>query len=718
MTQPFTAASHHEVLVLLVQLAVLLFTARLLGELAQRLKQPTVVGELLAGILLGPSLLSGLFPVLGEWIVPPTPVQGYLLETISMLGAMFMLLITGLETDLSLIRRQARTAIGASLGGLIVPLITGFLLGMVIPDSLLVDTNQRTVFALFVATAMSISAIPVIAKVLFDLGLMRRDIGQTIIASGMADDTAGWILLSVVVGLAAGEAITLSSIALSVGKVVLFMVISFTAGRWLVARLLRLVQSEVSVRDRVLSLVLVLVFAWGAFAQALNLEAVLGAFVMGILFSMTRALPSDVTHTLEKVTFGIFAPIFFAVAGLKVNITNLLRPDLLLITFAVIAVASFGKIAGTYIGARWIGRRDHWTALAFGAGLNARGAMEIIIATIGLSLGILTQDMFSIIVVMAMATSLMAPTMLRWILTHVKPEAAELARLRQEELAHGSLLATLRRVLLPVRVRPQSESGSAQRIEARLLERLNARASLSVTLMSVGKRDGRAEVQRYLEARAGLFTTQPVTRKISLGDNVGGLILDEAQKDYDLMVLGASENGKSSEVLFSPMIDFLMRSSPCPTLLVQGGEVEPGWSPRRIVVASNGSAASRRAAEIAFAVASDPGDEVLVVQVVERTMADYQLDSDQQIFSRHMQTAQRSVDALRELGQLSGVQTNAEVKPGREPEKIILNAAKEWGADLIVLGTTLSIASDRLYLGPRVERILANAPCPVVVINA
>jgi Kef-type K+ transport system membrane component KefB/nucleotide-binding universal stress UspA family protein len=718
MTQPFTAASHHDVLVLLVQLAVLLLTARLMGEVAQRLNQPTVVGELLAGILLGPSLLSGLFPALGEWIVPHTPVQGYLLETISLLGAMFMLLMTGLETDLSLIRRQARSAVGASLGGLIVPLLTGFGLGMIIPNELLVDPQRRLVFAMFIATAMSISAIPVIAKVLFDLGLMRRDIGQTIIASGMADDTAGWILLSVVVGLAAGEAITVNSVLFSVGKVAVFMVLSFTAGRWLVARALRFVQNEVTVRERLLSLVMVLTFVWAALAQALDLEAVLGAFVMGILFSVTRGLSSDIIHTIERVGFGVFVPIFFAVAGLKVNIANLLRPDLLLIGLLVIGVASFGKIVGTYLGARLIGGRDHWTALAFGAGLNARGAMEIIIATIGLSLGILTQDMFSIIVVMAMATSLMAPTMLRWVLRHIQPGEAELARLRQEQLAEGSLLAHVRRVLLPVRVRTDTDSGTAQRIEARLLERLNARSELSVTLMSVSKPDQRTVSQKYLDRLGGLFAAAPVAKKVAVGDNIGKLILDEAQKDYDLMVLGASENGKSTEVLFSPIIDSLMRSSPCPTLLVQGGDLPADWAPRRIVVASNGSAASRRAAEIAFALACQPDDEVQIVQVVERTMADYQLDAEQKIFDRHMQTAQRSVDALRELGQLKGVQTTAEVRPGREPEKVILSAAKSWGADLIVLGTSISVGSDRLYLGPRVERILANAPCPVVVINA
>jgi Kef-type K+ transport system membrane component KefB len=135
----FTAASHHDVLVLLFQLALLLFAARALGEIAQRLGQPSVVGEILAGILLGPSFLSSLIPALGEWIVPQTDVQGYLLEVVSLIGAIFLLLITGLETDLALIRRHARTAIGVSYGGILVTFSSGFALGMLLPDFLLAD---------------------------------------------------------------------------------------------------------------------------------------------------------------------------------------------------------------------------------------------------------------------------------------------------------------------------------------------------------------------------------------------------------------------------------------------------------------------------------------------------------------------------------------------------------------------------------------------------
>src|SRR5690625_2981482 len=174
--------------------------------------------------------------------------------------------------------------------------------------------------------------------------------------------------------------------------------------------------------------------------QLMNLEAILGAFIMGILFGTMPRLPEDVIHKLESMALGIFAPIFFAVAGLKVNILNLLDPTLLVITLVVIAVGSFGKVIGTYAGARVFGGKAHWTSLSFGAGLNARGAMEIIIATIGLRLGILSQDMFSIIVVMAIATSLMAPFALRWVLAKVKIGAEEQKRLDREELEADSLV--------------------------------------------------------------------------------------------------------------------------------------------------------------------------------------------------------------------------------------------------------------------------------------
>ena len=242
-------------------------------------------------------------------------------------------------------------------------------------------------------------------------------------------------------------------------------------------------------------------FGFGAISQALHLEAILGAFVAGIIFGTMPRLPREVHERLESMTLGIFAPIFFAVAGLKVNVQALLTPTLLLITLLVIAIATIGKVAGTYAGARLIGGKDHWTALSFGAGLNARGAMEIIIASVGLSLGVLSQDMFSIIVVMAIATSLMAPFALRWVLKRVTMGDEEAARLLEEELARASMVAGIHRVLLPVRIQDEVR-GPIQAVEKQVLRKLHQRNVLSITLLTVIRSDAE-RVQAQLFLRSG-----------------------------------------------------------------------------------------------------------------------------------------------------------------------------------------------------------------------
>lgn len=720
----FTAASHDDILRLVVQVGLLLAVARLLGELAQRLKQPAVVGEILAGILLGPSLISSMFPALGAWIVPQTDVQGYLLEVVSLLGVMFLLLITGLETDLRLIKRHARTALSVSWGGIGVTFGTGFALGMVLPDFLLVDPDERLVFALFVGTAMSISAIPVIAKVLMDLNLIRRDVGQTILAAGMSDDTIGWIMLSTVAGIAAGEVVTLSRVAATVGSVLLFLGLSITVGQWLMSRALRGVQDRMISDERLLTLVVVAAFGFGAISQALHLEAILGAFVAGILFGQMRRLPGHVVRRLESLTLGIFAPVFFAVAGLKVNIQNLFSPTLIAVTLVVIGIATMGKVVGTYAGARLVGGKDHWTALSFGAGLNARGAMEIIIATVGLSLGVLSQDMFSIIVVMAIATSLMAPFALRWVLARVRIGDEEAERLKREELASQSLVADIHRVLLPVRLQSDAEAPT-QQVEAHLLEKLNRKSTLSLTLLTVVKEEARAEAQQFLDQLREHFPgAEEVVTKLAQGDSPEDAILEEAKKDYDLVVLGASRTAeRSHNVLFSRIIDEIVRSAPCPTLIVHGGDLGPDWRSSRILVPSNGSTPARNAAELAFYVSDSTSDghrdEVTVVNVIPRDELVQALTGrvDPNMRNRRRVIGRGIVEELRDLGESLDVITYAEAREAETVEAGILDLAQRKSADLILLGTGVRPGGERLYLGTRVEQILASARCPVAVFN-
>jgi Kef-type K+ transport system membrane component KefB/nucleotide-binding universal stress UspA family protein len=711
----FSAAPHHEVLVLLVQVSVLLFTARILAEIAQRLGQPSVVGEILAGIVLGPSLLSGFFPALGEWLVPHTPTQGYLLEVVSMIGVLLLLLVTGLETDIPLIRKQARPAIGVALGGLVLPLALGFLLGQLLPETMLENPSKRFIVSLFLATALSISAIPVVAKVLMDLKLTRRDMGQTVLASAMIDDTIGWILLSVVIGLASSGELTIAGVAQSVISVLAFMGLSFTAGRWLVRRSLAFVQNQLQMRDKILSLLVFFMFVWAAIGQALGLEALLGAFVIGIVFSQMPSLSTDAIHKLESMALAIFAPIFFAVAGLKVNALLLLEPSLLLMLLLVLSLAILSKMLGVYLGARFIGQSDHWTAIFYGAGLNARGSMGIIIASIGLSLNVIGQDLFSMMVVMAIVTSLMSPALLRWSLAHIRPQQEELERLRKEELNADNRIANVHRVLLPVRSR--TDTSPSQRIEAQILERLHANSPIELTLLTVSKPETRSEANSFLDKLAKLFPLAKLNKTVLTGTVTQNLILSEINKGYDLVVLGASERLTSSEVLFAPLLDTIVRLSPVPTLVVQGNRAKDDWQARRILVPSNGSVASKRAAELAFALAQSE-DSVTLMRVVEESRSNDSLDASGTLVARQMFDAHASLEQIRELGRSHAIETQAEVVIDIEPETAILRMAAEIGADLIILGTSIRIGTEQLYLGPRVERVLKNAVCPVIVINS
>jgi Kef-type K+ transport system membrane component KefB/nucleotide-binding universal stress UspA family protein len=714
MSGSFTAAPHGDILHLLVMITVLLVVARGLGELSSRLGQPSVIGEIMAGVLLGPSVLGSISPTLVSWTVPQNATQGHLLEVVGLIGVMFLLVVIGFETDLALIRQKARIAFAAAVGGLVLPLAGGLLLGYLFPADLIPGSGNRLVFALFLAAALSITAIPVLAKVLRDLGLMRRDAGQTMIASAMIDDITGWTLLGIVTSLAALGRVVPAAIVQSVLTVVGFVLITAFLGRFIVTRSLAFVQDRMTSENRLLTLVVTLAFAWGAFTQALGLEPVLGAFAVGILFGRMRRLPPEVPQKLEGLSLGIFGPIFFAIAGLKVDITSLAQPRLLWLTVLVVGVATASKTVGAYLGARYLAQQGHWTALAFGSGLNARGAVGIIVASIGLSLGILGQPVYSMVVVMAIVTSLMAPFALRYVMRRVEPEADEAARLRREETAAGSLVSSIRRVLLPVRPRG-GVHGGAQTIEAVLLGHLARHHGLAVTLLSVANRDQRAQSVDFLNQLEPLFGGDTsVTKRVVEDPDPAAAVLNEAQRDYDLVVLGAREVDSTSEALFGGVVDEIVRLVGIPSLVVRGAAVDSDWRPRRIVIPTDGTPYSRRAAELAYAVA-EPDALVTVVHVVQSDSSTHATGTDRA--ATKLEIGRQLTDDLRQVGESLGIATETEVRLGPAPEDAILATARRVDADLVVLGTGVRAASSRLFLGPRVERILNACPCPVVVVN-
>lgn len=704
MIESFGAASHDEVLQLVIQISALLLAARLLGGLAQRFKQPSVVGEILAGVVLGPSLVSGLVPSIGRWILPQTEVQGHLVEAVALIGVMFLLVVTGLETDIDLIRRKARTAVGVAVGGLVLPFASGLALGYALPNDLLADPTQRTVFALFVATALSISAIPVLAKVLMDLDLMRRDVGQTLLAAGMIDDITGWTLLGLVTALASAATLTVGTSVQTLGVVVVFLTATATVARWLVNRGIAFVQDHFRHQDQMLTLVVVLAFAWGAFTHFLHLEPVLGAFAIGILFGRSPRLSSDTIHKLESIALAVFAPIFFAVAGLKVDAARILEPRLLLITLVVIAVATFGKVVGAYLGARYLSGQDHWSALAYGSGLNARGALEIIIATIGLSLGILSPEMFSVVVVMAVVTSLMAPFALRFAIARIELGHDERERLQREEVLKDSFVGGIRRVLVPVRPDPAS-IGATREIQIALLNRLAEAQEVSITLFAATAPDEKHEALAYLGVVEALID-RPVTTRVVVADDPVESILSEAKADYDLLVLGAPRATSSPDNLFGPVVDDLVKLAPCPTMLVRGVAGDEEWSPGRILVPTNGTQAARRGTQLAFSLARADAHVVGIHVLTGQTGR-----------SVGIELANDVTAELEKVGVALGFDATNYVRRAEDVEAGIMSAIEEFAPGLLILSTEVRAGTTRLHLGPRVEYLVRHAPCPVVVLN-
>ncbi|MGH7648578.1 MAG: cation:proton antiporter, partial [Gemmatimonadaceae bacterium] len=392
--------SGHDLQILLLQIAGLMFLCRLLAEVMRRLGQPAVIGELLAGIVLGPTILGHYVPGLFNSIFPQQTSQFHLLEVISNLGMIFLLLLTGIETDVRAMRRLGRAAFMASVFGITIPFAMGLVLGLVLPARYLANPAQRPIFAAFIATAMAISAMPVIAKILIDLNLMKRNLGVVILSAGVVDDTVGWLVLSVIAGIATAGSFSAGSLGFTAIALVVFLAVM----RWVIypgfTRTIGWVNRSVPLVGADLTLILVFTLFSAAVTEAIGVHAVFGAFVFGLLVRQIPRVRTATLQTIETFVLASLSPIFFAFVGLKVDLWSLSGWQLPAI---VLGIAVAGKLVGCYVGGR-LGKLGRWESFALGVGMNARGAMGLIVALIGLSLGLLTQEMYSIVVLVAVIT--------------------------------------------------------------------------------------------------------------------------------------------------------------------------------------------------------------------------------------------------------------------------------------------------------------------------
>jgi Kef-type K+ transport system membrane component KefB len=406
-----TKLSQPEVLSLLVQLSLMLLFGRLFAEMARKMQQPAVVGEILAGIILGPTILGMLEP---EWFnrLFPTGSSALVLDGFVQVAVVLLLFIAGLEVDLHIVLQQGRQAFYTSFLGLIVPFALGFAFPYLFPGFFGINNpGDLLPFALFLGASMSITALPVIARVLMDLGIFKSSMGMLVISSAMINDIIGWLIFSVVLGMI-GKDIQNVTLLQTVLLTVTFTVLMLTLGRGIINRLLPWVNKNLAWPGGLLSLALAICFLAAAFTEYIGIHAIFGAFIIGIALGDSEHLSERAKEIVHQFINNIFAPLFFVSIGLKVNFA--VNFDFTL-TLAIVAIAFAGKIIGSGLGTR-LGGFSWRESAAVGFGMNARGAMEIILGLVALESGLIGERIFVSLVIMALVTSMASGPLMKWVL--------------------------------------------------------------------------------------------------------------------------------------------------------------------------------------------------------------------------------------------------------------------------------------------------------------
>ncbi len=410
--------THHEIVIFFLQISIMLALGKFLGELVKKIKQPAVIGELLAGIILGPTILGSLSPETMTYLFPKKGGSPLALHGLTSMSVVLLLFVAGLEVELRTVLHQGKKALATSLAGILLPFATGFLATYFLPSFFGAKENNL-IFSLFIGTALSITALPVIARTLMDLGLFKSHVGMLIIASAMIDDVIGWIFFSLVLGMmnaSAGQQIHVTIIG-----TVTFAVLMLTLGRRLFNRILPWVNEQVSFPGGILSFAITLGFLSASFTEAIGIHAIFGAFIVGIALGDSIHMSKKTKEIIHDFVSNIFAPLFFVSIGLKVDfIQNFDFP----LVISILVMAFFSKTVGCSIGARLSGFKAK-EALAIGFGMNARGAMEIILATLALQAGLIDQYMFVALVIMALVTSMTSGYFIRFFMPKGSESFAE-----------------------------------------------------------------------------------------------------------------------------------------------------------------------------------------------------------------------------------------------------------------------------------------------------
>ncbi len=392
----------HSLSILILQIIIIIIIARIMAWVMSLINQPTVIGEIIAGIMLGPSLLGMFFPELFAWVFPIDSLKN--LEILSQIGLILFMFIIGMELDLSVVRKRAKDALFISNTSIIVPFIMGIGLAYFLYDRFAPTGADFLSFSLFLGIALSITAFPVLARIVQERGITKTQLGMITITSAAINDITAWGILAIVVAIANATAI--GNALVTIGLSLVFIVLMLMVIRPLLEKIANLFSAKETVSKTIVASVFGIMLLSAYITEVIGIHALFGAFMAGVIMPQNVRFKSIMSEKIEDVSLVLLLPLFFVYTGLRTEIGLLNDSSLLGTAFIVVAVAVIGKFAGSALASRITGQS--WkNSLTIGALMNTRGLIELVALNIGYDIGILSPEIFTMLVLMALVTTFM-----------------------------------------------------------------------------------------------------------------------------------------------------------------------------------------------------------------------------------------------------------------------------------------------------------------------
>lgn len=404
--------TRHDIIILCVSIAAMLGLSKIMGELFNRIKIPPVVGEIFAGIMLGPTLLGRISPELYTLIFPAAPSNPFLcLETFILLGVIFLLLVAGLEVDLSSVIRQGKTVMFITIVSITIPFFMGMIATLISPGTF--GGNSRIIpLAIFVGISVSITALPLIARILLNMQLFHTDFGVLIMTSAVIKDLAGWFLFSILIQLVLTGSISGATVAKTVVLTLAVSILILTLLRYLINLILPRIQSGPQWQGRVITFTVVTGLLLSALSEAVGIHAIFGAFLAGIAIGDSPHLREQTRNIITQFVDNIFAPLFFVSIGLRIDIITGFNP---LLPVILLLIIYSGKFSAMVLASRFLDMKLG-ESMAIASGMSSSGAMGIILGIFALHNGLIREDLFEAIVLSAVVTSILSGPLMKYFL--------------------------------------------------------------------------------------------------------------------------------------------------------------------------------------------------------------------------------------------------------------------------------------------------------------